>query len=230
MKKINFQAPTGMHDILGEDQKYFQEIYAAVVELVDFYHFKKITTPILENSDLFAKGIGLDTDIVEKEMFSLKTKGGDSLSLRPEGTAGVVRSYIEHGMRNLPQPLKFWYFGPFFRYERPQAGRYRQFYQAGLEVIGEKNSVVDVQIIQIFYNILKKLNFKNLLVEINSIGDSQCRPNYRRLLVRYLKSRANSLCPDCKRRLKENPLRILDCKEEKCRKIFSSAPQTVDHL
>ncbi|MFH1656908.1 MAG: histidine--tRNA ligase [bacterium] len=230
MKKITFQVPTGMHDILDEDQRYFQEIYAAVVDLVDFYHFKKITTPILENSDLFAKGIGLDTDIVEKEMFSLKTKGGDHLSLRPEGTAGVVRSYIEHGMRNLPQPLKFWYFGPFFRYERPQAGRYRQFYQAGLEIIGEKNSVVDVQIIQIFYNILKKLNFKNLLVEINSLGDSQCRPNYRRLLVRYLKSRANSLCPDCKRRLKENPLRILDCKEEKCQKVFSSAPQMVDHL
>lgn len=230
MKQIKLQAPTGMHDIWGEDQRYFQEIYNAVAEIVDFYHFQKINTPILEDSELFTRGIGSITDIVEKEMFSLKTKGGDYLSLRPEGTAGVVRAYIEHGMRNLPQPLKFWYFGHFFRYERPQAGRYRQFYQAGLEVIGEKTPVIDVQIIQIFYNVLKKLKFKNLLVEVNSIGDSQCRPNYRRLLVRYLKSRVNNLCPDCKRRLKENPLRIMDCKEEKCQKIISGAPQMVDYL
>ncbi len=219
-----------MHDILGEDQEYFQKIHDAVKEVVNFYHFKKITTPIVEETELFVKGTGAFTDIVEKEMFSLRTKGGDSLSLRPEGTPGVVRAYIEHGMRNLPQPLKFWYFGPFFRYERPQAGRYRQFYQAGLEVIGEKSSVVDVQIIQIFYGIIQKLKFKNLLIEINSLGDSNCRPNYRRLLVKYLKSRANLLCPDCKRRLKENPLRILDCKEEKCQEVVSGAPQMVDHL
>ena len=219
-----------MHDILGEDQEYFQKIHDAVKEVVNFYHFKKITTPIIEETELFVKGTGAFTDIVEKEMFSLRTKGGDSLSLRPEGTPGVVRAYIEHGMRNLPQPLKFWYFGPFFRYERPQAGRYRQFYQAGLEVIGEKSSVVDVQIIQIFYGIIQKLKFKNLLIEINSLGDSNCRPNYRRLLVKYLKSRANLLCPDCKRRLKENPLRILDCKEEKCQEVVSGAPQMVDHL
>ena len=230
MKKNKIQIPTGMHDILGEDQEYFQKIHDAAKEVVNFYHFKKITTPIIEETELFVKGTGAFTDIVEKEMFSLRTKGGDSLSLRPEGTPGVVRAYIEHGMRNLPQPLKFWYFGPFFRYERPQAGRYRQFHQAGLEVIGEKSSVVDVQIIQIFYGIIQKLKFKNLLIEINSLGDSNCRPNYRRLLVRYLKSRGNLLCPDCKRRLKENPLRILDCKEEKCQEVVSSAPQMVDHL
>ncbi|MCK5044524.1 histidine--tRNA ligase [Candidatus Parcubacteria bacterium] len=230
MKKTKLQRPTGMHDVLGEEQEYFQKIHDAVKEVVNFYHFKKIITPILEETELFVKGTGAFTDIVEKEMFSLHTKGGDHLSLRPEGTPGVVRSYIEHGMKNLPQPVKFWYFGPFFRYERPQAGRYRQFHQAGLEVIGEKNAVVDVQVIQIFYSILKKLKFKNLLIEINSLGDSQCRPNYRRLLVRYLKSRENLLCPDCKRRLKENPLRILDCKEEKCQEVVSDAPQMVDHL
>lgn len=219
-----------MHDILGEEQEYFQKIHDAVKEVVNFYHFKKIITPILEETELFVKGTGAFTDIVEKEMFSLRTKGGDNLSLRPEGTPGVVRAYIEHGMRNLPQPVKFWYFGPCFRYERPQAGRYRQFHHAGLEVIGEKSSVVDVQIIQIFYGIIQKLKFKNLLIEINSLGDLNCRPNYRRLLVRYLKSRENLLCPDCKRRLKANPLRILDCKEAKCQEVVSGAPQMVDHL
>ncbi len=230
MKKTKINRPTGMHDILGEEQEYFQKIHDAVKEVVNFYHFKKIITPILEETELFVKGTGAFTDIVEKEMFSLRTKGGDNLSLRPEGTPGVVRAYIEHGMRNLPQPVKFWYFGPCFRYERPQAGRYRQFHHAGLEVIGEKSSVVDVQIIQIFYGIIQKLKFKNLLIEINSLGDLNCRPNYRRLLVRYLKSRENLLCPDCKRRLKANPLRILDCKEAKCQEVVSGAPQMVDHL
>jgi len=163
-------------------------------------------------------------------MYSFKTKGDDFLSLRPEGTAPVVRSYIEHGMFNLPQPLKLWHLGPFFRYESPQAGRYRQFWQFGFEILGEKSPVMDVQIIQIFYNILEKIHLKNLIVEINSIGDNQCRPYYKKLLGSYFKSRAQSLCPDCKRRLRENPLRILDCKEEKCQRIKAQAPQMIDHL
>ena len=133
-------------------------------------------------------------------------------------------------MFNLPQPIKLWYHGPFFRYERPQAGRFRQFHQFGFEVFGEESAVIDAQIIQIFYNILKDLRFKNLTVEVNSIGDSQCRPYYKKLLVSYLRSRAESLCYDCRRRIKENPLRILDCKEEKCQRIKSQAPQIIDHL
>lgn len=229
-KKPKFQSPTGMHDILTEEQKYFQKIYEVSENIANFYQFQKIETPILEETELFSKGIGFSTDIVGKQMFTLRTKGGDYLTLRPEGTAPVVRAYIEKGMQNLPQPVKLWYFGPYFRYEKPQAGRYRQFWQFGFEVFGEESPVIDAQIIQIFYNILKELKLKNLIIDINSIGDSQCRPYYKKLLVSYFRSRESSLCADCRRRLRENPLRILDCKEEKCQRIISQAPQMIDHL
>jgi histidyl-tRNA synthetase len=229
-KKFKFQTPAGMHDILFEDQRYLQKVYNVVEDIADFYHFEKIDTPILENTELFSRGIGLATDIVQKEMYNLRTKGGDYLTLRPEGTAPIVRAYIEHGMQNLPQPVKLWYFGPFFRHEKPQAGRFRQFHQFGFEILGEKNPIIDAQIILVFLQILKELKFKNLLLEINSIGDSQCRPYYKKLLVSYFRSREMSLCSDCRRRLRENPLRILDCKEEKCQPVISQAPQMIDHL
>ncbi len=229
-KKPKFQSPTGMHDILPEEQRYFQKVYDVVQEIADFYQFQKIETPILEQTELFSRGIGLSTDIVGKEMFTFRTKGGDYLTLRPEQTASMVRAYIEHGMQNLPQPVKLWHFGPYFRYEHPQAGRYRQFWQFGFEVLGEENAVIDAQIIQIFYNILKELKFKNLVVEVNSIGDSQCRPYYKKLLASYFRSREMALCSDCRRRLRENPLRILDCKDEKCQPVKAAAPQMIDHL
>jgi histidyl-tRNA synthetase len=219
-----------MHDVLPKKQKYFDKIYKVVESICDFYGFGKIDTPAVEETELFSKGIGLSTDIVQKEMYSFRTKGGDKLSLRPEGTAPVVRAYIEHGMFSLPQPVKLWYFGPFFRYERPQAGRFRQFWQFGLEVLGEESPVIDAQIIQIFYNILKDLKLKNLVVEINSIGDSQCRPYYKKLLTNYLRSRERALCADCRSRVRSNPLRVLDCKEEKCQRIVGQAPQIIDHL
>jgi len=184
----------------------------------------------LEQQELFSKGIGLSTDVVEKQMFTLRTKGGNYLTLRPEGTAPVVRAYIEHGMKNLPKPVKLWYFGPYFRHERPQAGRYRQFWQFGLEVFGEESSAIDVEIIQITYSILKDIKIKNVVIEVNSIGSSCCRPYYKKLLASYLRSRTGSLCGNCKKRAKENPLRVLDCKQEKCQKIVSESPQTIDHL
>ena len=229
-KKFKFQTLPGMHDILFGDQRYLQKIYNVVEDIANFYHFEKIDTPILENTELFSRGIGLATDIVQKEMYNLKTKGGDYLTLRPEGTAPIARAYIEHGMQNLPQPVKLWYFGPFFRHERPQAGRYRQFHQFGFEILGEKNPIIDAQIILISFQVLRELKFKNLILEINSIGDFQCRPYYKKLLVSYFRSREMSLCSDCKRRLRENPLRILDCKEEKCQPVISQAPQMIDHL
>jgi len=230
MKRVKFQRPSGMHDILPEDQQYFQKIYNTVQANANFYGFKKIDTPILEDTDLFSKGVGVSTDIVEKQMYSFRTKGGDNLTLRPEGTAPTMRAYIENGFFNLPQPVKLWYWGPFFRYEHPQAGRYRQFWQFGFESIGESGSVVDAQIILIFYNILRELRLKNLVVEINSIGDRQCRPYYKKALISYFKTRESGLCLDCRRRLRENPLRILDCKEEKCVILSSQAPQLIDYL
>jgi histidyl-tRNA synthetase len=230
MPKPKFQTPKGMHDIFSEQWRYYQKIFEVVEEFANFYNFERIETPILEETDLFTRGVGLTTDIVQKEMFSLRTKGGDRLSLRPEGTAPVVRAYIQHGLQNFPQPIKFWYFGPFFRYEHPQSGRFRQFWQFGFEVLGEGSPALDAQIILIFYNILKELKFKNLILKVNSIGDSFCRPYYKKVLASYLKSRVNSLCQDCKRRLKENPLRVLDCKEETCQRIVSQAPQILDHL
>lgn len=230
MKKDRIQTLTGMHDILPADQKYFQKLRKTVENVASFYSFEQIDTPIIEDAELFYKGTGIDTDIVEKQMYSFRTKGGDAVALRPEWTPSIVRSYIEHGMQTLPQPVKLWYYGPCFRYERPQAGRYRQFHQFGFEVIGDKTPAIDSQLIQISYDVLKELHLKNLVVEVNSIGDSECRPYFKKNLVNYFKSRKSSLCPDCQRRLKQNPLRILDCKEEKCQRIKADAPQIIDHL
>jgi len=147
---MKFQSPTGMHDILGKDMMYFQKIEKVCQDVADFYGFRRIETPILEDTKLFEKGTGFSTDIVQKEMFSLRTKGGDYLTLRPEATPGIVRSYLQKGMENLPKPIKFWHLGPFFRYERPQAGRFREFNQFGFESIGVDKPIIDVQIIQIF--------------------------------------------------------------------------------
>ncbi len=191
-KKLKFQSPTGMHDILPEEQQYFQRINKVCEDMAKFYGFRKIDTPILEETELFSKGTGLTTDIVQKQMYNLKTKGGDCLTLRPEFTPGIVRAYIEYGMQNLPQPIKFYSVGPIFRHEKAQAGRYRQFHQFNIEAIGEGSPVIDAQIIEIFYNILTELKLKNLIVEVNSIGDHQCRPYYKKLLVSYFKSRESA--------------------------------------
>ena len=229
-KKLKFQKPTGMHDILPPDQKYFQKIYDVSKSIAEFYSFSKIETPILEQTELFIKGTGDTTDIVQKQMFNVKTKGGDSLTLRPEFTPGIIRAYIEHGMKNLAQPVKFYSFGPVFRYEKPQAGRYRQFHQFNLENIGEKSAVADAQIIQIFYSILSELKFKKLIVKINCLGDGKCRSRYKKLLIKYFRSKKRILCFDCQRRLEENPLRVLDCKEERCQANIGQAPQIIDYL
>lgn len=228
--KNKLQTLTGVHDVLPEDQPIFQKTEKAVENIAKYYNFSKIETPIIEDAEVFSKGVGNSTDIVGKEMYTFRTKGGDLVCLRPEGTAPIMRSYLEHGMHNMSQPVKLWYIGPFFRYERPQAGRYRQFHQFGFEALGEKNPSVDGQIIQMSYDVLKELGFKNLTIEVNSIGDSECRPYFKKILVSYLKSKKSSLCSDCQRRLKENPLRILDCKDEKCQRVRVGAPQMIDHL
>lgn len=228
--KIKFQGPKGMHDILSSDQKYFQKIFDVCRKTANWYGFSRIETPILEQADLFVRAVGRSTEIVEKQMYVLKTEGGDVLALRPEGTAPVVRAYIEHGMENKPKPVKLWYSGPFFRHESSQAGRFRQFWQFGFEVLGTKNPVVDVQVIQIFLNILNKLKIKDLSLQINSIGDPKCRSRYKKALIGYLKNYQKELCADCRSRLKKNPLRTLDCKHKKCQRIVSAGPQILDYL
>jgi histidyl-tRNA synthetase len=231
MSKIKFQTPQGMHDILPEDEPYYEAVLETAKKVFEFYHFKKIDTPILEVAELFYRGVGQETDIAQKEMYTFKTKGGkDILTLRPEGTAPIMRAYIQHGLQSLPQPVKLWYFGPFFRHERPQAGRYRQFYQFGGEIIGEKDALADAELISINYAILQDLKLGNLIVRINSIGDESCRPEYRKSLNKFLKSKKTEFCRDCQKRLKTNPLRILDCKNEKCRELLAEAPQSIDFL
>ncbi len=231
MAKLKFQSPSGMHDVLPQDQIYFQKVYRVIEKMFDFYGFEKIDTPILESADLFSRTIGPNTDIVEKEMYILRTREGkEALALRPEGTAPIMRAYLEHGFNTFPQPVKLWYFGPFFRHERPQAGRYRQFWQFGCEVLGEKEPIVDAQTILVTLNILSELGINNTLVKINSIGDENCRGDYKKALVKFLKSQKASLCRDCLRRTKTNPLRVLDCKNEKCREALNEAPQIIDFL
>ena len=229
--KIKFQSPKGMKDILPEEQKYWQFVSNIAEPLIQSYGFKKIDTPILEETQLFAKGTGQTTDIVQKEMFSLRTKGGDQLSLRPEFTPNICRAYLEHGMNSLPQPVKLYSFGPVFRYDRPQAGRLRQFNQFSIEAIGSKDPIIDAQIIQLSWKIFEKLGLsKDLNIQINNIGCSKCRPGYIKLLVQYYKNKMRQLCIDCKMRLNKNPLRLLDCKEAVCRRLMADAPQSVDNL
>lgn len=224
------QSVRGMNDILPSEQIYWDHCWQAIKELTEAYSFKRIEVPVLERTELFTRGIGPSTDIVEKEMFTFQDKGGESLTLRPEWTAGVVRAYIEHGMHTLPQPQKLYSYGPCFRHERPQAGRLRQFHQLNLEIIGGKQPVLDAEIIFIIWEILKKIGLKNLEVQINSIGCSECRNNYKETLTDFLAKKRQKLCDSCKKRIRKNPLRVLDCKREKCQNLVADAPQIIDYL
>lgn len=224
------QRPKGTYDILPEDQRYWEKARKIVKNVALGYGFERLDTPVIEYADLYAASVGEVTDIVEKQMYSFKSRGGDMLSLRPEWTAGVMRAYIESGMISLTQPVKLYSIGPVFRYEQPQAGRYRQFFQANLEVIGSPDPIYDAQTINAFLVICSELGLKNMNIEINSIGCSKCRPPFRNQLQRYYKPRFSKLCKDCKRRFKENPLRLLDCKEETCEELKLNAPNLIDNL
>lgn len=228
--KPKLSSLTGMHDILPEDQIYYEKVQKSVQIMAGYYHFQRIDTPVLEYAEVFSKGLGVATDMIEKEMYVFRSKSGDLIALRPEFTAGIVRSYIEQGMTSLPQPVKLWTMGSCFRHERPQAGRYRELRQFDFEVLGEKDPLVDAQMIQMSFNILRDLSIGNLAIDVNSIGDQNCQPYFKKILTNYFKARKSSLCADCQRRLKENPLRILDCKDEKCQRIKMGAPQIIDHL
>lgn len=224
------QVPKGMRDILPEEQKYWHYIFKKAENILLDYGFSKIDTPIVEYTDLFNRGVGEETDIVQKEMYSFKTKGGDDLSLRPEGTAGIVRAYIENGMQVWPHPVKLYYFGPMFRHDQPQAGRYRQHWQIGAETIGDASEIVDAELIFITYKIIESLGLKNYNVHLNSLGDASSRAVYARTLKDYYKSRIKKVCGQCRNRFKKNILRMLDCKEEICRETAKGIPPIFDFL
>ena len=230
--KVSAKTPQvlrGFKDILPSEQKYWNLIRKKAQQISQDYGFERIDLPFLEETSLFNRAVGKETDIVEKEMFSFEDRGGERVSLRPEATAQIARAYISHGMLNLPQPVKLYYFGPMFRYDRPQSGRYRQFNQFGFEALGDMHPVLDAQIVLMTYNFLQELGLK-VNIQINSIGCPLCRKEYKVQLVNYYKTQRADLCPDCKLRLTKNPLRLLDCKEEKCQAINEDAPQIVDWL
>lgn len=231
MAKNIIQNPKGMHDILPVDQPYWDKAYQRVHEAAASYNFLRIETPIVESADVFEHQLGETSDVVEKQMFFLKSKGRERLVLRPEATAAIARAYIQHGMSHLPQPLKLYYWGPMFRYEQPQAGRVRQLYQGGFEIISpEDDPIYDSQVILACHRVLETLKVKNLMIQINSIGCRICRPHYRKKLIDYYRNKEKSLCVDCRRRLKINPLRLLDCKNETCIPFKKDAPSLMDHL
>ncbi|MBI2065093.1 MAG: histidine--tRNA ligase [Candidatus Yanofskybacteria bacterium] len=229
-KSKQTQAPKGMHDILPEEQKYWRHILKKSESLVEDYSFEKIDTPIVESTELFIRSAGEGSDIVEKEIYSFKTRGGDDLALRPEATASVVRAYLENGMNVRPHPAKLYYHGPMFRHDQPQQGRYRQFHQFGVETIGDASEIIDAELIFLAYKLLNSLGLDNYNVYINSMGDSSCRPAYLRNLRDFYKNKLKKVCAQCKVRYKKNVLRMLDCKEEGCKEINKDAPPIVDFL
>ncbi len=223
------QAPRGMRDFFGESFKKRKNFFSFAEKIAEHYGFSGIETPILEHTEIFLKGIGKGTDIVDKEMYDLETNGGDKLTLRPEGTAAIMRAYIEHGMGTLSQPLMLYYEGPFFRHERPQKGRYRQLYQFGLEIMGSKNPAHDALIIQAGYDIVKKSG-KKILIGINSIGNTEERVGYIEKLKEFYKKHEGEIGENDITRIETNPLRILDSKDEDTIKVNENAPELLKSL
>lgn len=227
---MKYKAPRGTRDILPDEAAKWQHIEARYQEFCALYGFGEIRTPIFEQTELFARSVGEDSDIVSKEMYSFKDRSGRDLTLRPELTASVARAYLEHNLGEKQQPIKLYYSGPMFRYDRPQAGRYRQFHQFGLEIFGAAHPAADCEIITFCYNFFRSLNLSNLNIELNSVGCPVCRPAYRDVLVPYLEALEQDLCGDCRRRYRSNPMRVLDCKEESCQTRVKDAPKMTDHL
>ncbi len=228
------KAPTpslvrGFKDILPAEEPLWSWMFRVADSLARAYGFQWIETPIVEETPLFVRGIGKHTDVVEKEMFTFLDRSGVSVSLRPEHTAGVVRAYISHGMVSQPQPVKFVHWGPCFRYERPQSGRFREFHQFDLDTLGDEKPIADAELVIAAMQFFRELGLA-VVAHMNSIGCKSCRDGYRTKLVEYYQPRRRELCENCKRRLQRNPLRLLDCKETKCEGLKGNAPQTVDHL
>ena len=223
--------PRGTQDLLPKDTYKWQYIENKLHELMKIYNYKEIRTPIFESTELFSRGVGDSTDVVQKEMYTFKDKGDRSITLRPEGTAGVVRSYIENKMQGEPnQPVKLYYNGPMFRYERKQKGRYRQFVQFGVEAIGSENPAIDVEIISMLVHIYKSFGLKDLKLVINSIGDAESRADYTKALQAHFEPVIDTFCSDCQSRLHTNPMRILDCKVDRDKEAVKNAPKITEYL
>ena len=225
------QKQKGTYDVYGNTGKKIVYLENLLKSLMEKYNYEYVRTPLFEASDLFHRGVGETSDIVSKETYDFTDRGNRNITLRPEGTAGVVRSFIENKMyARTEQPIKTWYYGPMYRYERPQSGRYREFYQFGVEVFGTNDPMIDAEIISIPVNFYKLLGLKGIKVNINSLGDAESRKNYRDALIEYFKPHINTLCEDCKTRFLKNPLRILDCKVDKETEILKNAPSILDYL
>jgi histidyl-tRNA synthetase len=230
LEKMLYQAPRGTSDILPDEQACWRFIERKVETSAQLYGYERIDTPAFEDTKLFSRSVGEDTDIVTKEMYTFEDRGGSSLTLRPEGTASVGRAYLEHGLHNQPQPVKLYYIASIFRYERPQAGRFRQHYQFGYEAIGDGDPALDGEVIDMAWRFFADMRLSRLTLQLNSIGCKQCRPNYVEELKSYYVGHALELCPECQTRLKRNPLRLLDCKQAGCQKVADAAPKSVDYL
>ena len=228
--KRELSSPKGMRDLLNEEYYSFQGFFEKAQEVAVYYGFKPIQTPILEYVDIFERGVGKGTDIVDKEMYTLKTKGGDHLAMRPEFTAGLMRAYIEHGMQTMPQPVMLYKYGPVFRHDNPQKGRYREFRQFDVDALGSDKSIMDALVIKTGMSILEDSGAKNLSIDINSIGDKECRGVYIKELISYYKKHLSSFSTVDRERLKTNPLRILDSKDPKVQQINEGAPDSVSFL
>jgi histidyl-tRNA synthetase len=225
-----YQAPRGTSDILPDEQPGWRYVERAVAEVTRLYGYRRIDTPVFEDTGLFTRGVGEGTDIVEKEMYTFEDKGGKSITLRPEGTAPVCRAYIQHGMHNLPQPVKLFYLASIYRYERPQAGRLREHHQFGVEAIGDAGPALDAEVIDMASRFYRILGLSGLTIQLNSIGCRVCRPAYLAALRQYYAGHAAGLCADCRARLERNPLRLLDCKQDSCQPLAEAAPASTDFL
>ena len=220
----------GMEDLIDERYYAFQGLFEKAQEVAVYYGFKPIETPVLEHEEVFVSAIGEGTDIVDKEMYTFRTKGGDHLAVRPEYTAAVMRAYLEHGMANLPQPVMLYSYGQTFRHDKPQRGRWRQFRQFNLEILGTTKSIADALVIRTLMTILEEYGFKDLIIDVNSMGDKETRPAFIKELTNYYKKHLEHLCKDCHERIKTNPLRLLDCKQEQCQPFKENAPSSLSFL
>jgi histidyl-tRNA synthetase len=227
---MEIKAIRGFNDILPDEIGKWQFVEETAREVFEGFGFSEIRIPILERTELFARGIGEATDIVEKEMYTFADKSGNSLTLRPEATASMARAYLEHQIYTFDPVAKFYCIGPMFRYERPQKGRYRQFYQIDAEVFGVDNPMVDAEIIVMLIHFLERVGLEKLELQINSLGDRKCRPRYRQELISFLTKRSFQLCEDCQRRIQTNPLRIFDCKVKTCQEAIADAPKVIDFI